>query len=159
MPAVKSIRRAYTGEVPNLTEIRRDAILKLASVVMGDADASHWADSATADRIRRAIAEHEVWIFEQDGALDGWVEVDKNRIAGLYVSSDSSRRGVGSALLAHAESQIQAAGHAIVALDASPNAETFYLRRGYRRRGERCEDGSQPMRKDLPERRPTTARS
>lgn len=151
-----SIRRAHITDVSALTEIRRDAILKLASVAMGAGGATGWADSATAERVRRAIAEHEVWLSLQGGAPLGWVEVNQDRIEGLYVNSGSSQRGLGSALLAHAEARIQSAGHSTASLDASPNAEGFYLRRGYRSDGERSADGSQPMHKILGGRRPTT---
>ena len=155
MPAVISIRRAQIADVSALTEIRRDAILKLASVAMGDHGANDWADSATADRVPRAITEHEVWLSELGGAPSGWVEVHQDRVEALYVNSGSSRRGLGSALLAHAEARIQIAGHATASLDASPNAEEFYLRRGYRIHGERPADGSRPMRKTLGGRRST----
>jgi GNAT superfamily N-acetyltransferase len=154
VPAIESIRRAHIADVSALTKIRRDAILKLASIAMGDDGASDWANSATASRARRAIAEHEVWIYEQGGAPSGWVEIHHDRIEGLYVRSGSSRRGLGSALLAHAEAQIQGAGHATASLGASPNAEAFYLRRGYRRMGKRAADGSYPMHKPLDGHRP-----
>ena len=56
-------------------------------------------------------------------------------IESLYVSFAAARRGVGSSLLAHAERQIRDAGASVAYLDASPNAEAFYARRGYRRVG------------------------
>ena len=148
-----AIRRARVADLSSLTQIRRNAILRLASITMGDEGAKNWADSASGDRVRRAIEQHEVWLSEQGDSPNGWVEVHQDRIEGLYVSPDSSRRGLGSALLSHAEDQIRCAGHTTASLDASPNAEAFYLRQGYHLQGERSANGSSPMRKPLGTRR------
>jgi ribosomal protein S18 acetylase RimI-like enzyme len=79
----------------------------------------------------------------------GWVEVSGATIESLYVSPAAARLGVGSSLLTHAERQIRDAGASFAYLDASPNAEAFYARRGYRRVGEVKASNSIPMRKRL----------
>ena len=79
----------------------------------------------------------------------GWVEVSGATIESLYVSSAAARRGVGSSLLAHAERQIHATGASVAYLDASPNAEPFYARRGYKRVGAVKANNSIPMSKRL----------
>lgn len=73
-----------------------------------------------------------------------------DRVEGLYVCPEVFGVGVGSALLLHAEDQIRLARHRTATLEASPNAEEFYLRRGYETHAERPADGGQPMRKLLP---------
>ena len=143
------LRLAGAGDGPRLTAIRRDAILRLAGTEMGEGGASAWADSAAADRVQRAIEIHEVWLAEQRGAPVGWVDLHRERIEGLYVHSTQARRGLGSALLLHAEARIKSAGYSAVLLDASANAEGFYLRRGYKRLPEARSDGSRPMSKTL----------
>lgn len=85
--------------------------------------------------------------MEHDGAARGWVEIHGDRIEGLYVAPASARAGIGTALMAQAEGRILAAGHTSAMLDASENAEPFYLARGYEPRGEILDDGSIPMRK------------
>jgi GNAT superfamily N-acetyltransferase len=72
-----------------------------------------------------------VWVGELDGAVIGWVEMDGDRLRGMYVRPDLSGRGLGSALLAHAEKRIASDGHRAVYLSASWNAEPFYFRYGY----------------------------
>jgi GNAT superfamily N-acetyltransferase len=96
----------------------------------------------------RAIRDHDVWVAVEGVAI-GWVEVDRDRIAALYVSPSCSRRGVGSALLGRAETDIRSAGYATACLESSQNALDFYLRRGYRRCGPPDADGAWPLRKDL----------
>jgi putative acetyltransferase len=100
------IRRAEAADEEALAGIRRSAILALAVPAISMEQAEKWAARAAADRIARAIREHDVWVAVE-GAAIGWVEVDRDRVAALYVSPSCSRRGVGSALLARAETSIR----------------------------------------------------
>jgi pimeloyl-ACP methyl ester carboxylesterase/GNAT superfamily N-acetyltransferase len=145
------IRRAETSDEEALARIRRRAILGLAVPAMSMEQAEKWAARAAEDRMARALREHDVWVAV-DGAAMGWVEVDRDRVAALYVSPPCSRRGVGSVLLAHAETSIQSSGYAMVRLESSLNALDFYLRRGYVRCGLPDAEGAYPLRKDLTDR-------
>lgn len=142
------IRRAEATDEEALAAIRRSAILVLAVPAISMADAEKWATQVAADRIARAIQAHDVWVAV-DGAVLAWVEVDRDRIAALYVSPSCSRRGVGSVLLTHAESYIRSSGYATARLESSQNALDFYLRRGYCPCGPPDADGGYPLRKDL----------
>ena len=155
------IRRAEAADEEALARIRRRAILGLAVPAISIEQAEQWAAHVAADRIARAIREHDVWVAVE-GVVIGWVEVDRDRIAALYVSPSCSRRGVGSVLLAHAETHIWNSGYATARLESSPNALDFYLRRGYVCCGPPDADGATPLRKELaaggPNRPPTTPR-
>lgn len=142
------IRRVAADDEEALATIRRSAILALAVPAMSKEAAEQWAIGAVPDRFARAIRDHDVWIAVEEAAI-GWVEVDRDRIAGLYVSPSCSGRGVGSALLAHAETSIRDSGYTIAQLAASQNALDFYLRRGYARHGMPDGEGAYPLRKDL----------
>ena len=142
------IRRAEAADEEVLASIRRSAILTLAMPAMSMEQAEKWAARAAADRMARAIREHDVWVAVE-GAAIGWVEVDRDRVAALYVAPSCARRGVGSALLALAETSIWSSGYAMAHLESSQNALDFYLRRGYRRCGPPDADGARPLRKDL----------
>lgn len=89
-----------------------------------------------------------MWVAVEEVAI-GWVEIDQDRVAALYVSPPFSRRGVGSNLLLLAETVIHSAGYATARLEASQNALGFYLRKGYLRSGPQVSDGSCPLTKDL----------
>jgi GNAT superfamily N-acetyltransferase len=93
------IRRAEAADEEALASIRRRAILALAVPAMSREQAERWATREAADRVARAMQEHEVWVAVE-GAAIGWAEVDRDRIAALYVSPSCSRRGVGSVLAA-----------------------------------------------------------
>src|SRR5262249_22858569 len=142
------IRRAASGDEEALAAIRRRAILTLTAPALSPEQGDAWASKIAADRITLALADHDV-VVAVDAVPIGWVEVDGDRVAALYVSPPHARSGVGSQLLHHAEDAIRAAGHARVRLEASLNALPFYQRRGYRQSGERELDGSYPMTKDL----------
>jgi putative acetyltransferase len=142
------IRQAEAADEEALAHIRRATILALAVPAMSAEQAQKWATRAAADRVARAIRDHDVWIAV-DGTALGWVEVDRDRVAALYVSPECSGRGVGSTLLARAEASIQGYGYAIARLESSQNAVDFYLRRGYVRRGPPDADGAYPLSKDL----------
>jgi putative acetyltransferase len=142
------IRRAEAADEEALAGIRRRAILALAVPAMSREQAETWAAQTAADRIARAIRDHDVWVAA-DGAAIGWVEVDRDRVAALYVLPSCARRGVGLALLALAETSIRRSGYATARLESSQNALDFYLRRGYLQCGPPDTDGAWPLRKDL----------
>ena len=142
------IRRAEAADEEALAHIRRSAILALAVPALSLEQAEKWATQVVADRFARAIREHDVWVAVE-GTEIGWVEVDQDRVAALYVSPSYSRRGVGSVLLAQAETSIWSAGYVMAHLESSPNALDFYLRRGYVQCGLPDAEGAYPLRKAL----------
>jgi putative acetyltransferase len=145
---VSHIRRAEATDEQALASIRRRAILALAVPALSSEQAEQWAMAAAADRIARAIRDHAVWVAVEQVAI-GWVEADRDHVAALYVAPSCARRGVGSALLARAESSIRSSGYAIARLESSQNALAFYLCRGYQRCGPPDGAGAWPLRKDL----------
>lgn len=142
------LRRATLADTDALAAIRRDAILRLTAPALAQQQAERWALDAPPDRFVRAVSDHAVWLAVELQPV-GWVEVDSDSIAALYVSPAHATRGVGSALLAHAEVTIRSSGALAVSLEASPNALPFYLRRGYHPRGTPNTDGAWPLHKLL----------
>lgn len=142
------IRRATIEDEQALAGIRLRSILALAAPTMSQQEAGRWANGIAEDRVLRALREHEVWVAVEGTAI-GWVEIDGDRVAALYVSPQVARRGVGTLLLQRAETTIRHAGHSVARLDASRNALGFYERRGYHRTGPDGPDGACPMSRDL----------
>ena len=142
------IRSAIPTDADELLAIRRDAIMALEKEY-GRVAAERWATAAHPDRAAKAIATNSVWVAQFGSKVVGWVEVGSAKIESLYVSPTAGRLGVGSSLLTYAEREIRDAGASIAYLDASPNAEAFYARRGYRRLGEVKANKSIPMSKRL----------
>jgi putative acetyltransferase len=151
--SVIEIRRAEPSDHVTLTAIRHNAILELSVPAMSPSQAARWANHAAADRVTRAILHHDVWVAVQEVPI-GWVEVDEDRVAALYVVPHWSRRGIGSRLLLRAEAVIRDGGYASARLEGSSNAANFYLRRGYFPSDARTNDGALPLSKRLSEHGP-----
>jgi putative acetyltransferase len=150
---VIKIRRADPSDHVALTAIRHSAILELTVPAMSPSQAARWANHAAVDRVTRAILHHKVWVAVQ-GVPIGWVEVDEDRVAALYVAPHCTRRGIGRGLLLRAEAAIREGGYASAHLEASSNAANFYLHRGYCPSDARTTDGAWPLNKRLSEHRP-----
>lgn len=146
---IKLICQVQTDDIEILATIRYTAILTLATQKMG-ADAAHeWANSAKPDRIQHALEAHYIWVATIASEAVGWVEVNGNRLEGMYVHPSQAQQGIGAALLAHAENQIRAANHTSVALEASSNAESFYKKHGCQATGNRSPELGLPMMKQF----------
>jgi len=138
---VIEIRRAEPGDEVALCTIRRSAILELTAETMSPSQALLWANGAAPDRVAQAIARHAVWVAIETVQV-GWVEVDEDRVAGLYVAPHSAGRGIGLLLLRHAEAAILDGGYTAAWLETSPNALNFYLRSGYGLRATNGDSGA-----------------
>lgn len=143
------LRRAQAADEAALAQIRRSAILALAVPILTMEQAEHWAARVPADRISRAIRAHEVWVALKEEAALGWIEIDRDHVAGLYVAPMCARQGIGSLLLTHAEHAIFGSGYATAQLEASQNALSFYLQRGYLPCGPPNADHAYPLSKAL----------
>ena len=115
---------------------------------------SGFAETAPADFVRDRLAREferdwyprhwpAMTVAEEGGVLLGVVQPEHDEVNGLWVAPEAQGRGVGTALLRHAERQIAAAGHARAWLTCSgfnPGAARFYLARGYRQVGHATKD-------------------
>jgi ribosomal protein S18 acetylase RimI-like enzyme len=77
------------------------------------------------------VAEQEVWLWEEDGRVLGFAALDATTLNHIYVEPDAHRRGVGSALFAHAQAR-RPAGFRLWVFQRNENARRFYERRGMR---------------------------
>ncbi len=143
------LRLATAKDAPRLFDIRSSAIIQLAPRAMGLERAKSWAASARPERVVLAIEQHTVWVADTVNEAVGWIELADNCIEGMYVLPERTRAGIGTLLLDHAEGEIQRAGFRSSFLEASRNAEPFYLNRGYKPLGERPADDAVPMEKQL----------
>jgi GNAT superfamily N-acetyltransferase len=143
------IRLADPSDHVAPSAIRRRAILELAVAAMSPSQAKLWANQAAADRVTRAILHRAVWVAVQSVPI-GWVEVDDDRVAALYVVPHCAGRGVGSRLLFRAEAAIRDGGYTAARLETSPNAKAFYLHRGYVSAEARTANGALLLSKRLP---------
>ena len=135
MTTVVRIRPAVPGDSGALGRIAHAA---KAHWGYSAAQLEHWRDDLTvsAESIRRS----PTVVAEIDGAPVGVLQIDDDAtpwsLEHLWVDPPHMRRGVGRALLARAVELAATAGQMVLAIDADPNAEPFYLAAGARRVGE-----------------------
>lgn len=142
-------RPAMHTDAHRLFDIRRRSILDLASTGMSIAEASAWADRLTLAGMERKLRELEIWVAEASEGTAGWAAILADRLEGLYTAPEFAGTGVGTGLLKFVESLMRVRQIPAVSLEASGNAEAFYLRRGYERTGPPTSHGAYPMRKRL----------
>ena len=87
------------------------------------------ADATTIFRDRIA-AECTVWVHERDTQVDGFIAMASDYIDRLYVDPLAQRRGVGTALLAHAK-QLHPEGLTLHTHQANARARRFYEKHGF----------------------------
>ena len=134
-PAAVPIREAGREDAGELLRVHRSAILKLTGHVYTPAEIESWAARLEADGYIRAMeqqGERFHVALDGDGGVIGFYGRIEAEVMALYVDPAWARRGVGSALLAHAEKAISADGHSRVMIGAALSGRDFYLARGYR---------------------------
>src|ERR1700681_1052986 len=147
---MKAVHRPATFEdADRLFELRRQAITKLAAKGMSTAEAASWAEKVTIAGMQRKICELEIWVAEINEKVVGWGAIRGDRLEGLYTDPEFAGRGIATELLGLLEGLMRGRGIPAVRAESSPNAEAFYLRRGYERTDPRTLEGAQSIRKRL----------
>ena len=119
------VRRAVQTDVPRIMEIRhsvRENRLSDPNLV-------------TATDCEASIERSEIWVWEEDGAVQGFAAGDTRDgwIFGLFVAPEYEGRGIGQALLPLACETLRKAGYTIAKLStvAGTRAERFYRTNGW----------------------------
>ena len=142
-------RPAKLDDATRLLELRQRAILELASRDLPAEQIFLWAARVTVADMARRIGEMDIRVAEADGAIVGWVAVDGSYLEGLYTDPRFERQGIATTLLELAEDLVREGDSEVMRAEASPNAEAFYLRRGYVAAGPAAPDGARPILKRL----------
>lgn len=143
------IRPADPRDAARLNDIRLTSILALAADEVPGRRARRRSDARPAAWIGRVLQERDVWVFESRDLVVGWTSVTADMVNGLYTDPNYARRGVGSRLLEFVEAELRQRGWSHVRLEASRNAESFYLKRGYEPIGPCPRNRARPMQKLL----------
>ena len=117
-------------------------IFQQAAKGMSIAESQKWAASVPIHTMENRFRDAELWIAEANDITVGWIAIRGNYIDGLYTDPQFAGLGVGSGLLAFAETVLRERGIETVRLDSSVNAEEFYLHRGYEPTGGPPERGN-----------------
>lgn len=107
------LRRASTDDIPAIAALTEAAYLPNEGII-GVPSLPRIADYG------KVLAEHEVWLAETDGALDGVLVLEeepaKFTLWSIAVAPAASGRKVGSTLMQFAEERARALGHGAIHL-------------------------------------------
>jgi GNAT superfamily N-acetyltransferase len=120
------------GDVPEVSGLLMSSYEFLGKLEGLSADQTRFLISKRGSQecIRRESRNQDYLVARDARGIVGVVAVSGEMITKLYVSPKHTREGIGRCLYEAAESLIQAAGHARVALGAFPSAVPFYRRMG-----------------------------
>ena len=76
------------------------------------------------------LVRHDVWVAELDGCVAGFLAIAGDFIDQLYVDPDHQRKGLGSALIAHAQG-LSPSGLRLFTFQINRNGRAFYEGQGF----------------------------
>lgn len=135
-PTVK-VRPATPADAESIWQVHGDSIRALCRDRYRPEEIAAWIAVRNPESYRVALQSRELFVAEQQGTIVGFGQLDpaKGEVEACYVAPGAAGSGVGSALLARMEDSAGRHGHAVVRLNATLNAESFYAVQGYRRLG------------------------
>lgn len=89
--------------------------------------AEYWQSNF--EPVREQIAQAEVWVYETEGGIHGFIGLAGDYIAGLFVDKSYRSRGIGKQLLDHAKQTHDALSLSVY--KRNERAVSFYLREGF----------------------------
>ena len=92
--------------------------------------ASYWRENLPA--VREQLVQAEVYVREEDGEILGFLGLQGETVAGLFVRDTARGRGIGKELLDFVKARREELTLHVYA--ENPRAAAFYRREGFRRR-------------------------
>ena len=121
------VRRMAAEEAGTAADIWLEANLDAHGFIPAD----YWRGCQSA--VREAIAASEAYVYEGPEGIEGFIGLEGEHIAGLFVRSGSRSRGLGHALLEAARAG--RAGLSLSVYEKNAPARRFYEREGFRAAG------------------------
>lgn len=130
------IRPATAADAAAIARVHERAIRGRGLSHYTAEEVESWATGLDAGYYARLFARAKLVevAVNEDGAVVAFGAARDDEVAFLYTDPDWTGQGIGSALLARAEDDIRARGHAALRVESSLAAELFYAHRGYVRR-------------------------
>lgn len=136
------IRKATREDAASIHEVHTASIRELCAGAYTPAQISAWTARLSPERYVKGMEGLEFYVAEGgeggQGRLSGMLAFDKEsgEIYALYVAPWAANKGVGTSLMALAETVLGEEGHAEMRLKSTLNAVPFYESRGFERAGE-----------------------
>lgn len=93
------IRKLQKSDIDRVAEIWLDTNLKAHDFI----SEQYWRSNF--DMVKEALLQAEVYVYESDGKVQGFIGLDGEYIEGIFVSDGMQSQGIGKALLDYAKSR------------------------------------------------------
>lgn len=100
--------------------------------------AEYWQSNF--DPVRSQIAQAEVWVYELETGIQGFIGLAGDYIAGLFVDKSCRSRGIGKQLLDHVKQTHDALSLSVY--KRNERAVSFYLREGFSLSSEQTDEAT-----------------
>lgn len=88
---------------------------------------SYWQDHF--DEVMEILPNASVYVYEDNGSIEGFIGLVDNYIAGIFISEDNQSRGIGRQLLHHVKGNHNELS--LKVYEKNQRAVKFYLREGF----------------------------
>lgn len=99
---------------------------------------SYWIEHI--EETEKAIEEAEVFVYEEQGEIIGFIGIQKNYMAGLFIKEEKQQEGIGSRLIEFCKQRKSEIF--LYVYKENKKAVTFYLKHKFQIEGEYIEKGS-----------------
>ena len=127
-------RRATLEDAAAICALHKASVRGLCAGAYSAQQIEAWIARRVAADFRQAmtVGGETIFVAECAGCLAGFASIKNSVLLGLYVDPDRGR-GAGPMLLGMAEEHARSSGVAVLLLQASVNAASFYEKHGYLR--------------------------
>ena len=126
------IRLARVEDIPRILEIRHQTFSHFAPSAYSQAEVQLLLDDVDPSEFERMVGQANLFVAEEGAVVLGCGGRLLDALRHMYVSPESTRRGIGSALLRVVEPDFSArSGHDAIRAGVILYARPFYERNGY----------------------------
>ncbi|GAA4606979.1 GNAT superfamily N-acetyltransferase [Actinoplanes octamycinicus] len=128
-----AITAATPADLPRILRIRHAAFTRHAPTAYPAEQVETLLRDVSPDELSAMISAGTLFVARAAGQVLGCAGWRDDRLRHVYVDPDATRRGIGTALLRHVETDFRArTGRSELAAGVALHAEAFYLANGYR---------------------------
>lgn len=128
------IRKADTADYAVMDTIFRAAAKAFCSRSYDSQVISSWAGEPSPGRfLKGKDSGDEQYVFSLDGSVVcfGSINLEHHKLVSLFVAPEQSGKGIGQSMLEFLVARAESAGVAVLKVDSSLNAVSFYQRHGF----------------------------
>ncbi len=128
-----TIRRARLEDAEAICSVQIAAIRGICRSCYSPTEIDGWAGKIVPNKYADPLQNQILFVAQEAERVVGFSQLDPElaRVKAVYVAPDAVHHRVGRALLQQVEEAAAALGIRRLSLDATLNAESFYLRAGY----------------------------